>query len=255
MPASQAPAGGTGATAKTGLSVPPDLPSARVVRVVDGDTADVELAGQTVRLRLIGMDTPETVDPRTAIQCFGREASARAKEMLEGQTVRLETDPSQDERDNFGRLLRYVWLSDGGLFNLAMITDGFAHEYTFRTPHKYQGQFRAAQAEAREQGRGLWSPQTCGGNTEQPADRVAASAVPGATVTPWPAAPAATTAPAPKAGNCHPSYPDVCIPPPPPDLDCPQIPHRDFRVLPPDPHRLDGTDNDGLGCETTSGSR
>ena len=66
-------------TAAAGLSMPPDLLSARVVRVVDGDTADVDLVGQTVRLRLIGMDTPETVDPRTSVQCFGRELRPRRR--------------------------------------------------------------------------------------------------------------------------------------------------------------------------------
>ncbi len=247
-------------TPRSSVATPEARSAATVVRVVDGDTVDVTIDGRQERLRLIGIDTPETVDPRGPVQCFGREASDRAKQLLTaGSAVRLEADPSQDERDNFGRLLRYVWLADGRLFNLEMIGEGFAHEYTFRTPHKYQAQFRAAQAEARQQERGLWSPQTCGGNTEQPADRAAAPAIPAATaisatVTPRPAAPlapapAATTAPVAKTGNCHPSYPDVCIPPAPPDLNCGSIPHRGFRVLPPDPHRFDG-DRDGIGYES-----
>ncbi len=211
---------------------PAGLASASVVNVVDGDTVDVRLDGQVVRLRLIGIDTPETVDPRKPVQCFGREASNKAKELLTGKTVSLEVDPSQGERDSFGRLLRYVWLPDRTLFNLEMISQGYAHEYTFATPYRYQAVFREAQRLAREAGRGLWSPSTCNGNTEQPA--------PGQSPPPAPTTP-------PRAG-CDASYPTVCIPSPPPDLDCGDIPHRNFRVLAPDPHRFD-SDNDGIGCE------
>jgi micrococcal nuclease len=80
-----------------------------VINVVDGDTVDVRLdGGRTERIRLIGIDTPEVVDPRTAVQCFGREASAHAHKLLDGQQVSLEMDPSQGERDIYGRLLAYV---------------------------------------------------------------------------------------------------------------------------------------------------
>src|SRR5438046_968199 len=90
---------------------------ASVVRVVDGDTVDVQCQdGTTDRLRLIGIDTPEVVDPRKPVQCFAREASAHAHELLDGQSVSLELDPSQGERDVFGRLLAYLWLPDGRNF-------------------------------------------------------------------------------------------------------------------------------------------
>jgi micrococcal nuclease len=235
-------------TAAAPLAPPADLPTAAVVRVIDGDTVDVRLNGQVVRLRLIGIDTPEIVDPRKAVQCFGREASAKAHELLDGQTVALEADPSQDERDRYGRLLRYVWLSDGRLFNREMVAEGYAFEYTYDLPYKYQAEFKQAEHDAREAQRGLWSSQACAGEhrpAEEPVSTTAPRPQPAPNTVPPPAQP--TAAPAP-AGNCDPAYPDVCIPPPPPDLDCGDIPNRNFRVLPPDPHRFD-RDKDGIGCE------
>jgi micrococcal nuclease len=107
-----------------------------VVHVVDGDTVDVDFDdGRTERLRLIGIDTPEIVDPRKPVQCFGRGASAHAHELLDGQTVSLELDASQGERDTYGRLLAYIWLPDGRNFGEVMIADGHAHEYTYDLPY------------------------------------------------------------------------------------------------------------------------
>ena len=150
----------------TGAS-PTTLPTARVVKVVDGDTLDVALNGRVERVRLIGVNAPESVDPRRPVQCFGREAAARARELLEGKLVQLEADPSQGDRDQFGRLLRYVWLpSPEGpprLVNQVLIAEGYAHEYTYNLPYRYQEAFRQAQREARAQQRGLWSPATCNG--------------------------------------------------------------------------------------------
>ncbi len=136
----------------------------KVVKVVDGDTLDVDIDGKVERLRLIGIDTPETVDPRKAIQCFGIEASNKAKELLTGQYVSLETDPTQGERDKYKRLLRYVFLPDGTNYNLYMIKEGYAHEYTYSSKYKYQLAFREAETLARENQRGLWSPDTCSRN-------------------------------------------------------------------------------------------
>jgi micrococcal nuclease len=136
----------------------------RVVKVVDGDTLDVDIDGKIERLRLIGIDTPETVDPRKEIQCFGIEASNKAKELLNGQYVTLEADDTQGERDKYKRLLRYVILSDGTNFNLYMISEGYAHEYTYDEAYAYQVQFRQAAEEARSSGKGLWSTDTCSGD-------------------------------------------------------------------------------------------
>jgi micrococcal nuclease len=87
-----------------------------VLKVVDGDTIHVSVDGKKLKIRMIGLDTPETVDPRKPVQCFGREASAQAKTLLGGQQVYLETDPSQDTVDRYGRTLAYVWTESGRLF-------------------------------------------------------------------------------------------------------------------------------------------
>lgn len=132
-----------------------------VTKVVDGDTIHVEANGQRLKIRMIGLDTPETVDPRKPVQCFGREASAEAKTILGGQQVYLETDPSQDTVDKYGRTLAYVWTASGRLFNLDMIADGYAFEYTYHLPYRYQADFTAAENDARTHERGLWSPDAC----------------------------------------------------------------------------------------------
>lgn len=128
----------------------------KVLKVIDGDTIDVDLNGKVTRLRLIGMDTPEVVDPRKPVQCFGREASNKAKELLSDQLVRLENDPSQGEIDKYGRVLRYVYLPNGQNFNKLMIKEGYAHEYTYNTPYKYQAEFKQAEKEASMNKLGLW---------------------------------------------------------------------------------------------------
>lgn len=134
-----------------------------VVRVVDGDTLKIMKDGEEVTLRLIGMNTPETVDPRTTVQCFGHEASDKAKELLTGKKVRLETDPSQDTLDKYGRTLGYIYLENGTMYNKWMIKHGYAYEYTYRSAYKYQKEFKLAQNYAEENELGLWSPETCAG--------------------------------------------------------------------------------------------
>lgn len=136
----------------------------RVVKVVDGDTIDVDIDGETSRLRLIGIDTPETVDPRKGVQCFGITASNKAKELLSGQFVTLEADESQGNKDKYSRLLRYVFLADGTNYGLLMISEGYAHEYTYNLPYKYQAEFKQAEIDAVNGNKGLWSPDTCSGN-------------------------------------------------------------------------------------------
>lgn len=136
-----------------------------VTSVVDGDTIKVNINGTVETLRLIGMDTPETVDPRKPVQCFGKEASNKAKELLVGTKVRLEKDPTQGELDKYGRTLAYIYREDGMFYNKYMIEQGYAHEYTYNTPYKYQAEFKAVQKSAQENLRGLWSPTTCNGDT------------------------------------------------------------------------------------------
>jgi micrococcal nuclease len=137
-----------------------------VVKVVDGDTIDVSVNGTIERMRLIGINTPETVDPRKPVECFGVEASSKAKSLLGGKKVVLESDSSQGEKDKYGRLLRYVFLEDGTNFNLTMIKEGYAYEYTCNTPYKYQLEFKKAQKEAETNKAGLWGD-TCNGKTTQ----------------------------------------------------------------------------------------
>lgn len=140
-----------------------------VVSVVDGDTFKVAMGNATETIRLIGIDTPETKDPRKPVQCFGREASAKAHFILDGHSVRLEADSSQNNRDKYGRLLRYAYLLDGTFFNKLMIEEGYAHEYTYDIPYQFQSEFKAAEQSARENARGLWAPTTCTGNTKKAA--------------------------------------------------------------------------------------
>ena len=132
-------------------------PQVRVTRVVDGDTIAVRLDGRTEKVRYIGMDTPETVKPNSPVECFGKEASAHAAELLpDGTPVRLVLDV--EERDRYDRVLAYVYRADDGLFvNLAMATDGYAGVLTYPPNVAHTDQFRAAVADARSAGRGLWA--------------------------------------------------------------------------------------------------
>jgi micrococcal nuclease len=141
---------------------PAEAPFA-VVKVVDGDTIDVAMVSGTARIRLIGINAPESVDPRKKVECFGKEASAHLYELLVGKQVRLAADPTQDDRDVYKRLLRYVTRDDGTAINETMVRDGYAYEYTYKVPYEQQARFRAAEKEAKEAGRGLWAPETCGG--------------------------------------------------------------------------------------------
>lgn len=150
------------------VSVPKGMQEAKVNSVIDGDTIQVVIDSKKETLRLIGIDTPETVDPRKPVQCFGKEASAKAKSLLSGKSIRLESDPTQGERDKYQRLLRYVFLEDGTNFNKLMISEGYAHEYTYNTPYKYQAEFKQAQREAEANKVGLWADNACPTGTPQP---------------------------------------------------------------------------------------
>jgi len=131
--------------------------NATVTRVIDGDTIVVRVDGVDERVRLIGIDTPESVDPRRPVMCFGKEAGAHMESLVPpGTPVRLERDV--EGRDRYDRLLAYVHRASDGLFvNLAMVADGFADQYTFPPNVAHTDDFRIAVAEARAEGRGLWS--------------------------------------------------------------------------------------------------
>lgn len=209
---------------------PPALPAGTdtvVERHVDGDTV-VVAAGRKVRL--IGIDTPETRDPRKPVQCFGREASAFTASLLPvGERVRLVTDV--EPVDRYGRTLAYVYrLRDGLFVNAELVRRGYASVYTYPPNVAHADEFVALARTAREAGTGLWG--ACGG----------------------PGVPASGTATGRDGGGggtgaCSPAYPSVCIPPAPPDLDCGDVAARRFAVRPPDPHGFD-RDGDGIGCES-----
>jgi micrococcal nuclease len=121
------------------------------VRVVDGDTIELD-GGEHVRL--IGVDTPESVDPRRPVEPFGKEASAFTRRMAEGKTVRLEFE--EETVDTYGRTLAYVYLPDGTLLNREIIRQGYGHAYT-RFPFRYEREFVILERQARAAGRGLWA--------------------------------------------------------------------------------------------------
>jgi micrococcal nuclease len=146
--------------------------SATVTRIVDGDTIEVAitttvdgpgaggLAQGTYKVRLIGIDTPESVKPGTPVECFAKEAGAAATALLEGRDVRLVKDV--ENTDRFDRLLRYVYIEDE-MANARLVANGYALAYTYPPNVRHAELFVQLQREAREDARGLWSPDTCNG--------------------------------------------------------------------------------------------
>ncbi len=246
--------------------IPEDAEPVDLLRVVDGDTIEVGFAdGSVESVRLILIDTPETVDPNTPDECFGAEATAFATDVLTGYggDLYLETDVS--DRDRFGRMLRYAWLDLGDAWlvqgqpaapavynvNEAIARAGFADISTFPPDVEYADQIGDAVAFARDNQLGLWS--LCGG-TDTPLSAVRPPADPApAAVSEVPAEPAFVPeaapepAPEPAPAGCDASYPTLCLPSV-PDLDCGEVGASQFPVVPPDPHGFDG-DGDGVGCE------
>lgn len=128
-----------------------------VEKVIDGDTFAIKIDGREIHVRLIGIDTPETVDPRRPVGCFGKKASEETKRLIEGKKVILTKDVS--DTDKYNRLLRYVFLpiEQGNLFvNDYLVRQGFAKNYTYPPDVKYNSRFLEAEKEARENLRGLW---------------------------------------------------------------------------------------------------
>jgi len=130
----------------------------QVTHITDGDTIEVDMAGTTEKVRMIGVDTPETKKPNAPVQCFGPEASEFTKKTLTGKSVRLEADLTNDNRDRYGRLLRYVYLQDGSLYEEALITQGYSFAYT-TFPFQKADAFTKLQYQAQTAKVGLWA--TC----------------------------------------------------------------------------------------------
>ena len=213
-----------------------------VVGVTDGDTIKVDVEGAVYDVRYIGVSTPEI---NGQVEWLGPEASTANANLVAGKRVLLEKDVS--ETDQYGRLLRHVWVEDGSgwlLVNLELVRLGFATVTTFPPDVKYIDElYVPAQAGAQTAVVGLWAPPPTPAPTPVP---VAAPILPIA-------APIAPVAPVAPAGNCDPSYPGLCIPIGAADIDCGEIAARQFQVVwnvpNPDPHGFDG-DGDGIGCES-----
>ena len=124
--------------------------------VVDGDTFKTRIDGREITVRLLGINTPETVDPRKPVECFGPEASAEAKSLLVGREVRLAFNPNRERTDKYGRYLLYVYRDDDMFINENLIADGFAREYTVGKPYQFQAKFRTDEKAAQAAGKGLW---------------------------------------------------------------------------------------------------
>lgn len=219
-----------------------------VTRVVDGDTFKIAVgAGKEDTVRLIGVDTPESVKPGSPVEPYGIEASDFAKELLTDQTVCLEWDV--EERDRYGRLLAYAYLADGTFVNERLLAEGYATVLTIPPNVKHADRFVEVQREARDAGRGLWGdPDAAGGEggsgTAVPgggSGSAAADGGPGSGLGSGASAPGASAKPEGPAG---------------PDRDC-----SDFATQAEaqaffeaaggpdrDPHRLDG-DGDRIACE------
>jgi micrococcal nuclease len=200
------------------------LINAQILSVGDGDTITIRSAGQNIVVRLACIDAPEMNQPE------GKESAQRLSAILPRGTA-VKVIPV--DKDQYGRTVGVIFTNKN--INLQLLQEGQAWVY-----EQYIGncrtsapELRQAQNVARTSRTGLWSQ---------------ASPCP-----PWDFRKGQCVAASPQRipnqrANCDPSYPDVCIPPEPPDLNCGDIPHRRFRVIEPDPHGFDG-DNDGVGCE------
>jgi len=137
-----------------------------VSAVVDGDTLKVKSGADESTVRLLGIDSPELSGGGT--ECFAENSKQRLEELTKDKTVQLTVDESQGDKDKYDRLLRYVQLEDGTKVNEKMLYGGFAYEYTYDKPYEQQKIFKATESEAKNAKRGLWSPDTCNGQRQEP---------------------------------------------------------------------------------------
>jgi len=167
-PSDRSPTPTPSATAATATPSPVSIDGdpAVVTRVVDGDTIHATVDGADEKIRIIGLDSPETNKPDTPVECFAREATAAAERLLPiGTHIRLQADPTQDSRDRYDRLLAHVILPDGRLFAEVMIETGFATHYVYDdAPSIHADRLSAAQDRAIAAEAGLWSSATCAGD-------------------------------------------------------------------------------------------
>lgn len=152
------PSGQNGSPGVRRLAKGPVSSGWRITRVVDGDTVDATRGSRTLTLRLIGIDTPETVHPTEPIECFGPQATAFASRRLLGERAVLEFDPSQGRLDYYDRTLAYIWTTSGAprQFNRDAVRRGFALEYTYDDAYLWQREFLRAQQTASSERLGVW---------------------------------------------------------------------------------------------------
>lgn len=235
--------GGDTSRPSTAAGIPAEAEAAVVTRIVDGDTLELRpvaagdvLASQAVvTVRLLEIDTPETKDPSEPVQCFGPAATDRLNELAApGTTVWVVAD--EELLDPYDRTLLYLWTSRNGhaaFVNLELVRSGHARAALYEPNDRYISDMRAAERRARAAGRGVWG--SCayfGEPLAQPED----------------SGPSSGGGVSSGVGDCDPSYPDACIPPAPPDLDCPDVSQTAFTVQGNDPHGFDA-DGDGVGCD------
>lgn len=136
----------------------------KVVRVVDGDTVEVQVGKEEETVRMIGIDTPETVRPGVAVECGGPQASSYMKKLLPGGTpVRVVSDPTQDATDTYGRTLAYLYpLRSQESYGEQIVKAGWAEVYVFNNPGQENGEYERAQEVAKKKERGVWG--LCGGD-------------------------------------------------------------------------------------------
>jgi len=207
--------------------IPGNAPElATVTNVIDGDTIEVDLNGASYHVQYIGIDAP---DSTTQVEPFGPEAMLKNMDLVFGRQVTLVKDVS--ETDRYSQLLRYVLMGDT-FVNYELVRHGFANTGNYPPDISCLDTFRQAESQAQTEQAGLWAGATVlveATPTSKPVVIQPTQALRG-------------------GGGCDPSYPTVCIPSPPPDLDCGDITYRKFKVVPPDPHNFDG-DGNGIGCE------
>lgn len=245
--------------------MPAGAQAAVVVSITDGDTLHLraQQPGRVlhstgdVTVRLLEIDTPETVDPSQPVACYGPAASA-ALGRLAPPGSKVWVLPDQERIDPYDRLLLYLWSADNGgstFVNLAMVRNGFAKAVLYEPNDRYIDVMRQAEANARAAGRGLWEYcPSFGAPLVQPTPTLAPIPTPTPTLAPIPTPPPAPTPPPsprpfvpPNPGGCAFGY-TPCVPPYPPDVNCDDV-DGPIQVTGADPHGLDG-DDDGIACES-----
>ena len=211
-------------TALDAKCIPPNTErqDAQLAKVVSGDTIDVFIDGNLYTVRYIG------IDALGSLSYIGNFSRNKNYELVINKDLTLIKDAT--DTNPAGQLLRYV-LADGEFVNLDLAQAGYASAASLPPDTACDAAFKAAEEDAKTKLSGIWAFDI----SAEPASQSGA-----------PAGPARQ--PTAKPPSCDPSYPDVCIPPPPPDLDCVHIPYRNFKVIPPDTHGLD-SDGNGIGCD------